>query len=138
MDDWSTTDSSARDSSERPENVRRFLYAFALSHLLFLTDLERDIVSIEVTVAAVGIGLLVGTAMAYTLADVHVGRDSPLVTSIATLVGIGVATVLLWVLLPREHISTVSTFTTAFILGAALTSAIRHHTRPATGATSAE
>ncbi len=119
-------------TNERVIAIRGLLFAIVLTPVLLLPTPAREIVSNEAIAVAVGSGVVTGIVLSICLEGVQIGADRSDVTmAIATLVSIGVATALVWILLPREHVSTFMQFAIVFIWSFSLTSATRHIVGPA-------
>ncbi|MFP8951513.1 hypothetical protein ACLI4Z_00885 [Natrialbaceae archaeon A-arb3/5] len=129
--------SPSPDAEKRARAIRGVAFAAALTPMLLLTVFTRDVVSVPLTLAAVSGGFLTGVVVSLGLRDVHYEGHSTVVTTIVALVSICVATVLLWLLLPDEHISTFIYATIAFIWGQSLTDVALHVIWPHVGSRTA-
>ncbi|WP_222918674.1 hypothetical protein [Natrinema sp. SYSU A 869] len=126
MVDIPVYNSSVPGSNDRSRALWQLLYATALTPILLLTEPSREIASIEATVAAVGLGLIVGAVVSLTLSGAQLGPQDDALATVVGIATVGGVTVLLWLLLPRDHISTFLHFAIAFLWGTALASAARH------------
>ncbi|AGB31545.1 hypothetical protein C488_13791 [Natrinema pellirubrum DSM 15624] len=134
MVDVSVGKLSVSGSDERSRALRELLYATVMTPLLLFPEPSRELASMEASVAAVGLGVVVGAAVSLTLSDAQLGPQDDLLGTVVGVTIIGAVTVLLWILLPREHIATFLHFSIAFLWGAAIASTARHVVRPALGA----
>lgn len=121
-----------RGSNEQASAVQGLLYAIVLTPILLLPSSARAIVSSEAIAVAVGTGVVSGVTVTLLLEGAQIGSDrSDGITTIVALASIAVVTALVWVLLPREHLSTFTQFCVVVIWSGALTSVARHIVRPA-------
>ncbi|WP_137290990.1 hypothetical protein [Natronorubrum halophilum] len=119
-------------TNERAIAIRGLLFTIVLTPVLLLPTPAREIVSSEAIAVAVGCGAVTGIVLSVCLEGVRIDADrSDVTVAIATLVSTGVATVLVWILLPREHLSTFTQFAIVFSWSFSLTSATRHIVWPA-------
>jgi hypothetical protein len=130
MDETTATKPSGFGSTKRSRSLWELLQAATLTVFLSIPELAREIVSIETAVIAVGSGLLVGLVVNLTREDAHLGLGNEAITMIVGLVGIGVVSVILWLLIPSKHVSTFLQFVIGFMWGMSLTSVVRHVVLP--------
>jgi phage shock protein PspC (stress-responsive transcriptional regulator) len=102
------------------------LETLALTPFLLLLEPVRTIVSIEATIAALASGVVAGITVSLALDHFQIRSQNDVLTTIVTLVAVGITTVLLWLLVPTELIGTVHQFALAFIWSLSLTSVARH------------
>lgn len=101
---------------ERARTLRSLLLSLVLTSVLLLIEPVRQIVSLEATLAAIAAGIFLGAVAAVGLDDVTVSeRLSDSAQAIAVLVFIGVITIAVWLIVPRQHIGTFIQFTIAFV-----------------------
>ncbi|MDG5758384.1 hypothetical protein QA600_03415 [Natronococcus sp. A-GB1] len=75
----------------------------------------RRIVSLEATLVAIAVGIFLGIVAAIGLADINLQNANSVTASIVALVCISVATIVVWLIVPHQHIGTFTQFTVAFI-----------------------
>ncbi|MDJ1432022.1 hypothetical protein [Halostagnicola sp. A-GB9-2] len=102
-------------ADERARILRSLLFSVSLTPILLLIEPARRIVSLEATVAAIGLGIFFGIVAAIGLADINLQDANSVTASIVVLVCICVATIVVWLIVPHRHIGTVLQFTVAFI-----------------------
>jgi hypothetical protein len=91
-----------------------FVIALVGTPWLLFVEPARRIVSLETTIAAVGSGVIFGVIATVVLADVDL-RDVTNVTAVVvTLVCICMATIVLWLVIPQQHLGTMLQFVIAF------------------------
>jgi len=100
---------------ERARILRSFLSSLAVTPLLLLIEPARRIVSLEVTLAAIALGIFLGIGAAIGLAAVNLQYANRVTASIVVLVPICVATIAVWLIVPYQHIGAVLQFSVAFI-----------------------
>lgn len=97
------------------ERIRQlFLSAFIGSPWLLFIEPARRIVSLEATVAAIVLGVLLGIVAAVGLADVDLRNINDVTASIVTLACILAGTIVVWLIVPHQYIGTVIQFALAF------------------------
>lgn len=113
------------DTEQRSNSLRAFLFTLVLTPFLLLPEPVREIVSVEATVAAVSVGVLAGIAMSVVLGRYQFDSQNDVRTTIVALVSTGVATIVLWLLLPTALFQTVPHFGLAFTWSFSLVSVTR-------------
>lgn len=113
--------------------LRLFFTALIGTPWLLFIEPTRQIVSPEATIAAVGLGMVLGVVAAVGLADVDPREVNDVTAVIITLVCICVATVVVWLIVPHQHLGTMLQFTLAFMWTMPVISLLYHRYRaPAT------
>ena len=113
------------DTEQRSNSLRAFLFTLALTPLLLLPEPVREIVSVEATVAAVTLGVLAGIAMSVVLDRYQFESRNDVRTTIVALVSTGIATIVLWILLPTALFQIVPHFGLAFTWSLSVVSVTR-------------
>lgn len=103
------------DVGERARIRRSLLSSLALTPLLFSNELTRHVVSVEATVTAVTLGVVLGVVAAVGLQDVDYGHVDGVVASLVTLAAIAVVTVAVVLVVPHQYIGTMMQFAVAFM-----------------------
>ncbi|MFC6723693.1 hypothetical protein ACFQE1_04705 [Halobium palmae] len=101
-------------TDERARTLRSFVLALVGTPWLLLIEPARRVVSLEATLAAIGLGAVLGVVAAIGLADVDYRDVNDVTASVVTLGCIGVATVVVWLLVPHQYLGTVLQFALAF------------------------
>jgi len=101
-------------TDERARTLRLFMLALIGTPWLLFIEPARRIVSLETTLAAIGLGAGLGVVAAVGLADVNYRDVNDVMASVVALGCIGVATVVVWLLVPHQYIGTVVQFALAF------------------------
>lgn len=109
--------------------LRSLLFSFALTPLLLLNESARRILSLEATLGALAIGMLLGIVAAIGLADIELQNANSATAAIGALVCICVATIIVWLMVPHQYIGTVLQCTIAFIWAMPVTELIYHRLR---------
>ncbi|WP_436346519.1 hypothetical protein [Natronorubrum sp. FCH18a] len=119
-------------SNEQASALQELLYAIVLTPILLLPPSAREIVSVEAIAVAVGTGVISGVTVTLLLEGAQIGSNrSDGTMTIVALASIAVGTALVWLVFPREHLSTFTQFSVVFMWSVALTSVARHIVRPA-------
>jgi len=116
-------------TDRRARTLRLFFTALVGSPWILLFEPTRQIVSPEATIVAVGLGMFLGVVAAVGLADVDLRAVNDVAAVIFTLVSICAATVVVWLMVPHQHLGTVLQFTLAFIWTVPAVSLIHHRYR---------
>lgn len=98
----------------RARAFRSFVIALVGTPWLLFLEPARRIVSLEITIAAVGLGVIFGIVTTVGLADVDLGDVNNMTATVITLLCIGVATIVLWLIIPQQHLGTMLQFVIAF------------------------
>lgn len=98
----------------RARAFRSFVIALVGTPWLLLLEPARRIVSLETTIAAVGLGVIFGIIATVGLANVDLRDVNNVTAAVVTLVCICVATVVLWLIIPQQHFGTMLQFVIAF------------------------
>ncbi|MFC7029267.1 hypothetical protein ACFQJ5_19405 [Halomicroarcula sp. GCM10025324] len=102
-------------SDGRARAIRSFVIALVGTPWLLFLEPARQIVSLEATMGAVGLGMIFGIVATVGLADVDLREDNNVTAVVVTLVCICVATIVLWVIIPQQHLGTMLQFVIAFM-----------------------
>ena len=102
------------------------LIALILTPLLLLPGPAREVVSLNVIAAAIAVGFGSGIIVAVVLRDSAIPPVDDARATIVALVGAGIGTVVLWLMLPVQHISTFIHFAIGFMWGVPVAS-IAHY-----------
>lgn len=103
-------------ATERARILRSLLLSLVFTSVLLLIAPARRIVSLDATLAAIAAGVFLGAVAAVGLDDVTVSeRLSNLAQTIVVVVSVGVITIAVWLIVPRQHIGTFIQFSIAFI-----------------------
>ncbi|QCC56491.1 hypothetical protein DV706_18465 (plasmid) [Natronorubrum bangense] len=129
MNQISTEKNPYLGGDERARILRSFLFSLALTPLLLLIEPARRIVSLEVTLAAIALGIFLGIGAAIGLTDVNLQVANNVTASIVVLVSICVATIAVWLIVPHQHIGAVLQFSVAFIWAMPITELLYHRLR---------
>jgi hypothetical protein len=105
---------SLHGADGRARAFRSFVIALVGTPWLLFLEPARRIVSLETTIAAVGLGVLFGIVATVGLADVDLRDINNMTTTVITLLCIGVATIVLWLSIPHQHLGTMLQFVIAF------------------------
>ncbi len=116
-------------ADEQARILRSFLISLAATPFLLFIEPARRIVSLEATLAAIALGMLLGIVAAVGLADVNLQDANSVTASIVALVCICVATIVVWLIVPHRYIGTVLQFTVAFIWAMPVTELLYHRFR---------
>ncbi|AGB38167.1 hypothetical protein [Natronococcus occultus] len=108
---------------------RPLLVAIAMTPLLLLGP-GREIVSTEATLLAAGVGVTVGASASVALEEVDLSHVDDIAATIGSVLGIVVATVGLWLLVPTDYAPTLPQFAVAFLWGFALADVARRRLEP--------
>ena len=114
MNQPSTETDPLLGTGERARTLRMFVLALIGTPWLLFIEPARRIVTLEATLAAIGLGTVLGVVTTVTLADVDLQDANDVTATAVTLVCIGVATIMVWLLVPEQYIGTVVQFAIAF------------------------
>lgn len=98
----------------RARAFRSFVIALVGTPWLLFLEPARRIISLETTIAAVGLGVIFGVIATVVLADVDLRDVNNVTAVVVTLVCICMATIVLWLVIPQQHLGTMLQFVIAF------------------------
>jgi len=115
MNQTSTESHPLLCGDERARILRSFLVSLALTPLLLMIGPAHRIVSLEATLVAIAIGISLGFVAVVGLANINLQNINSVTASIVALVCVGVATIVVWFIVPHQHSGTFIQFTITFI-----------------------
>lgn len=122
-----TSGTSSHLGTDERERIRRsFLFSLALTPVLLLIAPARRIVSLEATPAAIALGMSLGVVAAVGVADRTLQDVNSVMATLVALSCIGVATIVVWLVVPHQHLGAVIQFTVAFIWAMPVTELLYH------------
>ncbi|MDS0294015.1 hypothetical protein [Halogeometricum luteum] len=116
-------------TGERARALRLFGVALIGTPWLLSIDPARRIVSLEATLAAIGLGVALGIVAAVGLVDVDLRDVNDVTASVVALGCICVVTIAVWLLVPQQYIGAVIQFSLAFTWAVPVTQLLYHHYR---------
>lgn len=114
MNQTSTEEHPLLGVDGRARALRLFLIALVGTPGIFFMEPARQIVSLEATIAAIGLGVFLGIIATIGLADVDLRDVNNVTATVITLVWICVATIAVWLIVPRQYLGTMLQFVLAF------------------------
>ncbi|KTG08993.1 hypothetical protein AUR64_14400 [Haloprofundus marisrubri] len=116
-------------TNQRARTLRMFLIALVGTPWLLLIEPTRRIASLEATIAAIGLGVVCGIVATVGLADTDLQDVNDVTAVVVTLVCICVATLILWLIVPRQYLGAVLQFVLAFSWAMPVSQLLRHYYR---------
>lgn len=116
-------------TDERARTFRLFVIALIGTPWLLSIEPVRQIVSLEATLSAIGLGMVFGIVAAVGLADVDLRDVNGVTASVVTLGCICVVTVAVWLLVPHQYTGAVLQFALAVTWAIPVTQLLYHHYR---------
>ncbi|WP_348607915.1 hypothetical protein [Halobaculum rarum] len=113
----------------RARAFRSFVIALVGTPWLLFLEPARRIVSLETTIAAVGLGVIFGIIATVGLANVDLRDVNNVTAVVVTLVCICVATIVLWLSIPQQHLGTMLQFVIAFSWAMPMAQLLFHYYR---------
>lgn len=115
MNELPPGNSPSTDTEQRSRSLRALLLTLVLTSFTVTAEPIRNVVSMNATVAAVTIGVIAGVVASVALDRFQFPGRNDVRTTIAAFVSTGIATVLVWVLVPTGLLQTVPQFGLAFL-----------------------